>query len=247
MTDSPVIRLPPGLFITATGTGAGKTFVARGLAAALRAAGHTVAALKPIETGLPEGAIHPSTDAALLARAANRPGLSAGDAPGFYRAAMPAAPRAVSLATGADAPDLERLALAIHTAAAGATAVLVEGAGGLLVPLDRERTIADLALRLDLPVLLVAPNALGVLSHALTACESAERRRLAIAAVVLTELAPPDPASDPSRPHNAAILRERLPCPVLSFPHCANATDTSLAAAAASAQLLGLLPPAPAA
>jgi dethiobiotin synthetase len=247
MTDSTVIRLPPGLFITATGTGAGKTFVTRGLAAALQVAGHSVAALKPIETGMPgdaqlESALA-STDAALLAQAAGRPGF--GQADGFYRAAMPAAPRAVSLATGSAAPDLEQLTAAIRAAAHGATALLVEGAGGLLVPLDRERTIADLALQLELPILLVAPNALGVLSHTLTACESAERRRLPLAAIVLTELAPLSDASDPSRPHNAAILRERVPCPVLTFPFCADGKDATLAAAAASAQLPTLLPPAP--
>jgi dethiobiotin synthetase len=247
MTGSTVIRLPPGLFITSTGTGAGKTFVTRGLAAALRAAGHSVAALKPIETGQPgdtqtESAIA-ATDAALLAQAAGRPGF--GQALGFYRAAMPAAPRAVSLATGSAAPDLEQLTAAIRAAARGATAVLVEGAGGLLVPLDRERTIADLALRLELPLLLVVPNALGVLSHTLTACESAERRSLPMAAIVLTELTPPTDASDPSRPHNAAILRERVSCPVLTFPFCAEADDATLAAAAASAQLPTLLSPAP--
>lgn len=247
MSDSPLIRLPPGLFITATGTGAGKTFVTRGLATALRAAGHHVAALKPIETG-PAG---PTSDAASLARAATRPGLSLSKVileseRGFYRAAMPAAPRAVSLATGLPGPDVEGLAAAVAEAAQDASVVLVEGAGGLLVPLDRHKTIADLARRLSLPLLLVAPNALGVLSHALSACESAERRNLSIAALVLTELAPTSDASDPSRPHNATILRERLAFPVLSFPFCPSPTDdAALAAAAVTAQLPTLLPSPP--
>lgn len=241
MTESHIIRLPDGLFISSTGTGAGKTFVTRGLAAALRRAGRSVAALKPIETGFPDPNPTPEhADATLLARAAGHPQPSAAGL-GFYRAAMPAAPRAVSLATGAPAPNIGQLAAAIEAAARDVSAVLVEGAGGLLVPLDREHTIADLALRLRLEVLLVAPNALGVLSHVLTACESADRRALPLAAVVLTELAPPDDASDPSRPHNAAILRERLPCPVLSFPHCPEATDSALADAAVAAQLPSLL------
>ena len=238
------LRLPPGLFVSSTGTGAGKTFVTRGLAAALRAGGRSVAALKPIETGFTEPNPTPElTDAALLARASGRSG--AGAEPGFYRAELPAAPRAVSLATGLAAPNIEQLAAAISQAARDASVVLVEGAGGLLVPLDRERTIADLALCLSLPILLVAPNALGVLSHALTACESAERRGLPIAALVLTELAPPGDTRDPSRPHNAAILRERVSCPVVSFPFCAAATDGALAAAAIAAQLPGLIPAAP--
>ena len=252
MSDSDIIRLPPGLFISATGTGVGKTFVTRGLASALRRGGRTVAALKPIETGFPDANPTPElTDAHQLA-AAGQPGTAApqpgsvldgSDLEGaFYRAAMPAAPRAVSLATGAGAPDIERLGRAIERAARQVSVVLVEGAGGLLVPLDRERTIADLAVRLGLPVLLVAPNALGVLSHALTACESAARRELCVAALVLTELTPPDDDRDPSRPHNAAILRERLACPVLSFPFCPDATDEALADAAFSAQLPSLIP-----
>jgi dethiobiotin synthetase len=242
------LGLPPGLFITATGTGSGKTFVTRGLAAALTARGQKVAAIKPIETGLPEAAsITDSalpeaasiTDAALLARACAQPQLA--DAPGLYRAAVPAAPYAVSLATGAATPSLVQLATAIATAALGSELVLVEGAGGLLVPLDREHTIADLIAALGLPIVLVAPNALGVLSHALTAAESAERRNLQVAALILTDLSPAADLSDPSRPHNAAILRERLPFPVLSFPYCADPSDAALARAASSANLLSLL------
>jgi dethiobiotin synthetase len=242
MTGSTFIRLPPGLFITATGTGAGKTFVTRGLAAALCARGLRVAALKPIETGLPgpsSAPIEAETDAALLAGACGRPELA--DAPGLYRAAMPAAPYTVSLATRSPAPDLEQLAGAVRAAAAGSDVALIEGAGGLLVPLDRDRTVADLIASLGLPVLLVAPNTLGVLSHALTAAESAERRKLRVAALVLTDLAPASDPSDPSRPHNAAILAERLTFPVLCFPHCAGSSDAALAQAAISANLLGLI------
>jgi dethiobiotin synthetase len=234
-------RLPPGLFITATGTGSGKTFVTRGLAAALTARGQKVAALKPIETGLPDptAPAGPATDAALLARACAQPQLA--NAPWLYRAALPAAPYAVSLATGSSAPDLDQLTAAVATAAAGSDLLLVEGAGGLLVPLDREHTVADLIAALGLPLVLVAPNALGVLSHALTAAESAARRELPVAALILTDLSPATDLSDPSRPHNAAILRERLPFPVLPFPYCADSSDPALARAAISANLLNLI------
>jgi len=241
MTGSTSIRLPPGLFITATGTGAGKTFVSRGLAAALSALGRRVAALKPIETGLPDPSAVPidaATDAALLARACGRPELA--DAPGFYRAAIPAAPYAVSIATGSAPLDLEQLADAVRAAANGSELALIEGAGGLLVPLDRDHTVADLIASLGLPILLVAPNTLGVLSHALTAAESADRRNLRVAALVLTHLAPASDTSDPSRPHNAAILAERLPFPILRFAHCADSSDVTLAQAAISANLLSL-------
>jgi dethiobiotin synthetase len=109
------------------------------------------------------------------------------------------------------------------------------------VPLDRDHTVADLIAALGLPLVLVAPNALGVLSHALTAAESAERRNLHVAALVLTDLTPTTDLSDPSRPHNAAILRERLPFPVLPFPYCAETSDAALGRAAISAKLLSLI------
>lgn len=239
MPASSFIRLPPGMFITATGTGSGKTFVTRGLAAALTKRGRSVAALKPIETGLPDGPAGSATDAALLAAACGKPQLA--DAPGLYRAPIPAAPYAVSLATGSPGPDLAALARAIERAATGSELVLVEGAGGLLVPLDRDRTIADLVALLQLPLVLVAPNALGVLSHALTAAESAAHRGLRVAALILTDLAPQSDGSDPSRPHNARILMERLPFAVLPFPFCADSSDDALARAAISASLLSLL------
>src|SRR5690349_14088900 len=119
-------RLPPGLFITATGTGAGKTFVSRGLACELTRSGRRVAALKPLETGiapasnpLPSGvsqlAPTPIPDATQLARACGRPELA--QAAGFYRAALPVAPYAAALASGEPPPDLSALVTAIASAA----------------------------------------------------------------------------------------------------------------------------------
>jgi dethiobiotin synthetase len=237
MTSSRSISLPPGLFITATGTGSGKTFVTRGLAAAIVARGQKIAAIKPIETGLPvPGSV---TDAAALARACGQPQLEC--ATGLYRGAVPASPYAVSLATGSPAPDIGLLASAVASAADGSDLVVIEGAGGLLVPVDRDHTIADLVALLGLPLVLVAPNGLGVLSHALTAAESAERRNLRVAALILTDLTPASDLSDPSRLHNAAILRERMPFAVLPFPHCTETSDAALARAAISANLLSLI------
>jgi dethiobiotin synthetase len=240
-------HLPSGLFVTATGTAAGKTFVTRGLARELTRIGRRVAALKPLETGiapasspLPAGvsqlAPTPIPDATLLARACDRPELA--QAPGFYRATLPVAPYAAALATGEPTPDIASLVSAIATAAIGSTALLVEGAGGLLVPLDRQRTIADLITALDLPMLLVAHNALGVLSHTLTAVEAIDRRGLGLAAIVLVDQGAPGRSlpPDPSTAHNRAILQERLPYPVLAFAACAD-DDTQLADAARAAGL----------
>jgi dethiobiotin synthetase len=127
----------------------------------------------------------------------------------------------------------------LHAFEATHDRVLVEGAGGLLVPLDREHTMADLALALDYPLLLVAPDRLGVLSHVLTAYEAAMTRKLRIAAVVLTQVERDSP-DDPSRATNTRILRERLDSPVLQFPHVDD-NDDMLAAAAVASGLIAAL------
>lgn len=223
-----------GLFITSASTSAGKTYVTRGLARSLGLRGRRVAALKPIETGCMPAAL----DALALATAAHEPGLA--EAGCFYRAALPLAPYAVELATGQDPPDVAAIANHAHALEADYDRILIEGAGGLLAPIDRRRSMADLAAALDYPLLLVAPDRLGVLSYVLTAAEAARSRGLSILAIVLTQL--DFELSEASYETNALILSERLALPVLRFPHVPD-DDDALASAAIScglAHALGL-------
>lgn len=192
------------LLISGTGTGVGKTCLTRGLARALLQSGVSVAAVKPIETGCEPRA----ADADALAGACCVPALA--DDPAWYRAAPPLAPAAISRLEGRPGPDLARIVARIESLSNDV--VLVEGAGGLLVPLDPHHTIADLGIRLRAKLLLVAPNRLGVLSDVLAIREAAERRRLDVLAIVLTSTST---GSDPSSQSNAALLRERLDVPVL--------------------------------
>lgn len=220
---------PRGLFISGTGTSVGKTWIARGIARALARAGHRVAAFKPIETGCTPDAL----DALALSTAAGDSSLA--DDPAFYRARLPLAPYAVTLTDGSPPPDPFAVARAIQRRAARATITLIEGAGGLLVPVDATRTIADLARLLGLPLLLVAPDRLGVLSDALATVEAARSRALDPRALVLNAVAAH--AGDPSPATNAAILRDRLQLPVLCFPACED-DDDALARAVEAAGLL---------
>jgi dethiobiotin synthetase len=216
-------------FVTGTGTGIGKTFVTRALARAGARRAMRVAALKPLETGCnPQPA-----DAFALERAALRSDLAR--APGLYRAPLPLAPYAATLAGTPPPPPLSELASTIEEHVRDADLALVEGAGGLLVPYDAERTLADLALALAYPLILIAPDGLGVLSHTLTAYEAAERRGLAVAAVILTRhnLDP----KDKSAGTNQRILAERIDAPVRSFPRCDD-DDEALANAADSWEIL---------
>jgi len=219
-----------GIFVSGTGTGVGKTFVTRAIAAALRANGKQVAALKPIETGTVDGV---ALDAQRLARAAQRPELA--EARGFYRSALPLAPYAAALETNTPPPTVRALVDAVHLAARGSDLVLVEGAGGLFVPVDLRETVADLVAALGLPLLIVAPNELGVLSSTLSTAQCARERGIELRAVVLVD---PEPGrEDISVRTNARILDERLGAPIFEFPRTDD-EDEALAIAASSSGLL---------
>lgn len=206
-----------GLFVTASGTACGKTWLSRGLARALVLQGRTVAALKPLETGLGDG----PTDAQALARASGRPELAA--AVGLVRLPLAVSPYAAARAASQPIPSPTVLAARLHELVRGSDAAIVEGAGGLLVPLSREHTMADLAVATGWPIVLVGRDALGTLSHLLTALESAERRALHVRAVVLVR--GPWSVDDPSVASNATILAERVPLPVHVLPVTADEDD----------------------
>jgi dethiobiotin synthetase len=218
------------VFVTGTGTEIGKTWVSRGIAAAARKRGLRVVALKPYETGCqPE-----ARDAIALARAAGDESLA--DPDGLYRASPALAPWAATLAGEPPPPGIDALATTLRARSRDADLVLVEGAGGLLVPVDEEHDVADLAKALSMPILLVARNGLGVLSHTLTAFEAARSRDLDVVAIVLT----PSGAPDVSTHHNRRILDVRLPSPVLEITRCED-DDATLAAAAEASNLLDLI------
>lgn len=222
-----------GLFVTATGTGCGKTWLSRGITRALVRRGVRVAALKPLETGVgPHGPL----DALALARAASSPALAHDDA--FLRLAPATSPLAAARALAQPPVSVTAIVDAIRRRASSHDVVVVEGAGGLLVPIDRDTTMAELAVSLGLPVVLVARDALGTLSHVLTALESAERRALELRAVVLTR--GPWSDDDASVDTNAQILRERIAVPVLAYPA---GTDDDDALADAAEPLLDVLLP----
>lgn len=207
-----------GLFISATGTGCGKTWLTRGLARLLTREGRRVAAIKPIETGV--GTKGPE-DALAIARASGRPELAF--ASGLVRLAAPVSPLAAARMANETLPAPSKLAERVCDLARGHEVALVEGAGGLLVPLSRDHTIADLVGALGWPLVLVARDALGTLSHTLAAVESAEGRRLTVAAVVLVR--GPWSEGDPSVTDNATILQERLSVPVEIFESCHDDDD----------------------
>ena len=200
-----------GLFVTATDTGVGKTEVACALLGAARAAGVDAVGMKPAQSGATPG--EPS-DAERLLEASGRVEPLEAICP--YALQAPLAPAVAARLEGREI-SLSRILEAAHALAARHAAVLVEGAGGLLVPLTERETYADLAAALGLPVLVVARAGLGTINHTALTVEALRRRGLPIAGIVLNRTARED---DPSVPHNAgeiARLTGVAPAALLPF------------------------------
>lgn len=173
-----------GLFITGTGTGVGKTILSAALLAAMAAAGERVRAHKPVVTGLDESEAPDAwpPDHELLARVA---GMSPKQvAPLRYAPAV--SPHLAARLAGDELVPDELIARARAAAGAGDDTLIVEGVGGLLVPLSDDFTVRDLALALGLPLIIAATPGLGTINHTLLTLESARAAGLDVRAVVLT-------------------------------------------------------------
>ncbi len=198
------------LLVTGTDTGVGKTFVACALAHALRARGRTVAVMKPVETGV----VSVPEDARRLREAAADQAALDDVCP--YRLRTPVAPSVAARAEGVTI-DLGRLEALVRRRRTVADVLLVEGAGGLLVPIADGVTYADLAARLELPLLVVAANRLGTVNHCALTARVAESMGLTALGFVLSQ---PDRERDPSSATNAATIRTLTGLPCLGeLPH----------------------------
>lgn len=199
-----------GILITGTDTGVGKTVVGCGLAASLTALGKTVGVLKPVETGcsVQDEALHPE-DAVRLAAFA-RTSLSFEQlCP--YRFAPPVAP-SVAAELASLTIDPQQIAAIFKQTAATHDFTIVEGAGGLLVPLMGRYTFADLARDLCLPLLVVVGSKLGALNHTLLTLHAAQSFGLPVTGYLLNH---PTLASDVATQTNAHTLAQLTDAPCL--------------------------------
>lgn len=198
-----------GLFVTGTDTGVGKTIVTAALAAALHARGMRVGVMKPAESGclLEHGQLQPA-DALFLRTAA---GCTAPlELINPYTFEQPLTPALAAEQAGITI-DIEHICACYARLAADHDLVLVEGAGGLLAPLTAHLSMHDLATRLQLPILIVARNILGVINHtALTVMVA--RLTLPVVGIVLNDLNPP---AHPAEQTNAAALERWGRAPLL--------------------------------
>jgi dethiobiotin synthetase len=174
-------------FVTSTGTDIGKTFVTAGLIRYLRQSSQPVAALKPVVSGYDSSVVETS-DPAVLLRALGRP-VSADEiaaiAPFRFRA--PLSPDIAAAREGRSLDFDDLLKFSRDAVAANNGLTFIEGVGGIMVPIDAERTVLDWMAALGLPVILVVGGYLGTISHTLTALDVLTKRALRIAAIVVSE------------------------------------------------------------
>ena len=209
LTSHPPPVTSHGLFVTGTDTGVGKTRVATALLRAFARRGLRAVGMKPVAAGCQriDGALV-SEDVAALAAASNV-NLPV-DLINPYRFQPAIAPHLAAELAG-ERISLERIRDAYVALAAGADRVVVEGAGGFLVPLNEREDFADLARLLGLPVLLVVGMRLGCLNHALLTAEAVQRRGLPFVGWVANRL----DAQMSVFQQNVDTLRERLGAPLL--------------------------------
>ena len=201
-----------GVFITGTSTEVGKTFIGVAIASALTQRNIKVIPRKPIESGCTrnDDELIPQ-DAAALKEAANYQGSLSEVCP--YRFEPPISPvRAAHLADKILTTE-QLVNICLEGSEQGF--LLVEGAGGFYSPLAENGLNADLAVALQLPVLLVADDRLGVLSQVLLNVEAIKMRGLPLAGVVLNQL----DGDHNEHMDNSADLRERLDYPLFTMPY----------------------------
>lgn len=191
-----------GLFITGTDTGVGKTMVTAALACYFRQRGLKVGVMKPCETGVADPQ-RPGEDARLLRWAAGNADADELLAP--YRFREPLAPALAAERAGAWI-DPTRIVAACAELSQGKDLMLVEGAGGLMVPLRGGFLVADLARQLALPLLVVARPGLGTLNHTLLTVFAARAMELPLAGFIVNRMPEQPGVAEREAPHLLASL-----------------------------------------
>ncbi|MPY76180.1 MAG: dethiobiotin synthase [Alphaproteobacteria bacterium] len=203
------------LFVTGSGTGVGKTLVTAALTHQLRRAGRTVRAIKPVVSGYTP-ATHRGSDTALLLDS-----LDAGHSAEAIDRVSPfrfAAPLSPDMAAARESRRLDYGALlrfCRDCADGPEEALLIEGVGGVMVPLTEDKTVLDWMAAAGAPCLLVVGSYLGTISHTLTAVEALRSRGVVPAGLVISES---EESPVPPAETQAAIRRFVADIPIVVVP-----------------------------
>ncbi len=202
------------LFVTSSGTGIGKTFIMRALIGQLRRAGRRVEALKPVISGFDPAAPEATDAGAILSALGRATSAKNLDRLSPWRFAAPLSPNMAAAREGRGI-DFDRLVAHCQEHTGGESEVLlVEGVGGVMVPLDERHTVLDWIAALRMRALLVVGSYLGTLSHTLTAAAALQARQVECHVVVSESADSPVPLEE-----TVASLVLHLPgCGVTGFP-----------------------------
>jgi len=219
-----------GFFITGTDTGVGKTVITVAVLKVLEILGMKPCGMKPIETGcrreldrlVPADGLFIKTEGMLKEDLREI-------SPCLFE--HPLAPLAASSIEGVPV-NFEKIRSAYFRISSGHDAVVVEGVGGLLVPLSQDQTVADLAREFGLPLIVVSRPGLGTLNHTLLTVNYAIKEGLEVAGIILNYSHPPEHTI--AEQTNAEILSKISPAPLLGvFPHLSELKGQHIREAAA--------------
>lgn len=226
-------------FVTGTDTGVGKTAIAAALLSAAHDQGKSVIGIKAVETGCERsGDFLRASDAAFLWEAQG----GTGPEPAWlcrYRYERPASPEAAASSAIKDYPRVDQLCRDWERAGEVAEFGVVEGAGGLLVPISPRLTTCDLILALELPILIVGSAGLGTINHTLLTVEVARQRGIPVTGFILNGWATDEEHAFASENARAISKHGNVPCLGL-FPRV-RTFDRGHLAGAAKKELQALL------
>jgi dethiobiotin synthetase len=206
------------VFVTASGTDIGKTYVAEALLRQWRQSGRLVAVLKPLLSGYDPADAATSDTGRLLTASGVAITPESIDLVSPWRYAAPLSPDMAAAREGKTVPVddvIAYCAAAIAEADESGMSLLIEGIGGVMVPLDDTRTVADLIAALGIPAILVGGSYLGSLSHTLTAYEALRARNVTVDSVIVSETPDCDVPLDETRD---VLARFVVPVPIEVMP-----------------------------
>ena len=214
-----------GFFVTGTDTGVGKTIITVALIQALRMRGIRACGMKPIETGCGrDGSLLRPSDGMAIRSAAGMDDPISRITPFCFE--TPAAPLAASEREGREI-DIGIIKKEFRFLRKAYQTVVVEGVGGLLVPIKRDYSVLDLAKELDLPLVVVSRHSLGTINHTLLTVNYALERGMEVLGIIMNCTTPPEGTY--AEKTNPDILRRLSPAPLLGvFPYLHDPTGEIL-------------------
>lgn len=190
------------IVVTGTDTGVGKTVAAATLVQVYRDLHKQVAYIKPIQTGAPQ-----DNDALTVVKLT---GINTGDVYTLLSYKPPMAPEQAAKMSKQALPDMKKLVSQIKDIAWNYDVVIVEGAGGLYVPIDENHYMLDLWEQLRAQVIVVARTGLGTINHTLLTVKALQAKRIKILGLLFSAN-----SSDPSAKNNPQVIAQKTQCPIL--------------------------------